>query len=140
MEVFHLWLKKDEVLCREGDPKNDLYLIEEGELLVCIRKGTQVTPIAYLGKGEYIGELSFFDGLPRGADIVALKDTKLIMIEAEQLHKNFPSWIGTMGQVLSKKIRLMDDVIRQKGIKKTSATLKPLDIAEQTRLNKLLSK
>ena len=54
-------LNKNEVLCREGDEDIDLYIIHEGKLLICGLKGSQVTPLAYLEAGEYLGELSFFD-------------------------------------------------------------------------------
>ncbi len=141
MEYEQIKLKQDQVLCREGDKENDLYIIESGELLVCIRKGSQVTPIAYLSDGEYIGELSFFDDKPRGADIIALKPTTLMKIPAAEVRKNFPSWMGTLGHVMSSKIRKLDDVIRQKGIKKASAeSIKPLDVAQQTKYFQILSK
>lgn len=141
MEYEKVKLKQDQVLCREGDQENDLYIIESGELLVCIRKGSQVTPIAYLKDGEYIGELSFFDDKPRGADIIALKPTTLMKIPATEVRKNFPSWMGTLGNVMSSKIRKLDDVIRQKGIKKASAdSIKPLDVAQQTKYFQILSK
>lgn len=141
MNIQQKSLTKDEVLCREGDNNTDLYLIEEGEVLVCIRKGSQVTPIAYLGVGEFIGELSFFDGLPRGADIVATSPTKLSIIPAESLRDQFPSWIGTLGQVLASKIRHMDNIIRQNGIKKSkNQSVKPIEIGEQTRLIKISAK
>ena len=141
MDYEKVTIEVDEVLCREGDIENNLYIIEEGELLICVRKGSQVTPIAYLGVGEYIGELSFFDDKPRGADIIALKKTILLKIPADEVRQNFPSWMGTLGLVMSSKIRKLDDVIRQKGIKKSSAdSLKPLDVAQQTKYFKILSK
>lgn len=141
MNVFTTELKKDQVLCREGDIETDLYVLLEGKLLVCIRKGTQVTAVATLGKGEYIGELSFFDNQPRGADIIALEDSKLIRIPASEIRESFPSWITSMGKVLAQKLRLHDDVIRQKGIKKAKVeTIKPLSIEEQRHFNNLLSK
>lgn len=141
MNVFSVELKKDQVLCREGDIETDLYVLLEGKLLVCVRKGTQVTAVATLGQGEYIGELSFFDNRPRGADIIALENSKLVRIPATEIRQSFPSWITTMGKVLAQKLRLHDDVIRQKGIKKAKVeSIKPLSIDEQRHYFKLLSK
>ena len=73
MNTYDIELMKNDVLCREGDIETDLYVVQSGELLVCVRKGSQVTAVAKLGPGEYIGELSFFDNKPRGADIIALE-------------------------------------------------------------------
>jgi CRP/FNR family cyclic AMP-dependent transcriptional regulator len=127
-----LTLKKDEVLCKEGDKNTDMYIIHSGELLVCVRKGTQVTPLAYLPKGEYIGELSFFDGESRSADIIATEESKIIRIPNTDLEKKLPRWLITLAQFQTKKLRLMDSVIRDKGIKKKKLeTVTPLSIDDQ---------
>ena len=140
MNTFSIELKKDQVLCREGDLETDLYVVLHGKLLVCVRKGTQVTAMATLGTGEYIGELSFFDNLPRGADIVALEPCKLAKIPATEIRQNFPIWIHILGKTLTKKLRLHDDVIRKNGVKKAKAeTIKPLSIEEQRHYHKILT-
>lgn len=139
MDVETLALKKDQVLCREGEIATDLYIVLQGELLVCVRKASQVTAIARIGADEFIGELSFFDGLPRGADIVALTDCQLVKIPVDQITTHFPAWVRTLGQVLSQKLRTLDDVIRQRGIKKGNLeSLKPLSIEEQRHYYQLL--
>ncbi|MBY0516684.1 MAG: cyclic nucleotide-binding domain-containing protein [Bacteriovoracaceae bacterium] len=141
MQVFNLELKKDDVLCREGDVETDLFLVTEGELLVCVRKASQVIAIAKIGKGEYIGELSFFDNRPRGADIVALTKAKLLKIPAVEIRQSFPQWLTTVGKAMTLKLRLYDEVIRSRGIKKSNVeTIKPLSMDEQRYYFKLLSK
>ena len=130
MQTFDVELKKNDILCREGDVETDLFIVQSGELLVCIRKGSQVTAIAKLGPGEYIGELSFFDNKPRGADIPAV-----------EIRQSFPTWISTLGKMLALKLRLHDDVIRSKGIKKSNVeTIKPLSMDDQRLYYQLLSK
>lgn len=125
-------LKKGDVLTVEKDKNNDLYYIFSGKLMVCIRNGTQVTPLAYVGKNEFIGELSFFDGLPRSADIVALEDCSLIQIPSANMKKQFPQWLIVVAKYMTKRMRLMDDVIRKKGVKKKNTqSIQPLSIEEQ---------
>ena len=80
MKGLSLKVKAYEVVCKEGDPSNDLYFLNSGRLLVCTIKGTQVKAIARIGPGEYLGELSFFDGKSRASYIVALEDSELIQI------------------------------------------------------------
>ena len=140
MDTYTVDLKKDQVLCREGDRETDLYIVLAGSLLICVRKGTQVTAVATLAKGEFMGELSFFDNLPRGADVIASEETRLLRIPASEIRASFPFWISIVGKQLASKIRLHDDVIRQKGVKKSKVeTIKPLSIEEQRHYNKLLS-
>jgi CRP/FNR family cyclic AMP-dependent transcriptional regulator len=141
MQIFDLELKQDEVLCREGDVETGLFLVLEGELIVFVRKASQVIAIAKIGKGEYVGELSFFDNRPRGADIVALTNTKLLKIPSVEIRQSFPQWLSTVGKAMAQKLRLYDEVIRSRGIKKSNVdTIKPLSMEEQRFYFNLLSK
>jgi len=131
-------LKKDEILFVAGENNSDLYIIRSGKVMVYVQNGSQITPVAYLERGEYIGELSFFDGTPRSASIVCLEPTEFIKIPTEELHRHIPPWLLTMGLELTKKIRANDELIRSRGIRKTKVeSIKPLTIEEQTKYYKL---
>lgn len=129
---YQMQLPKDSILCVEGDTDTSLYIVESGKLLVCVRKGTQVIPLAYLDAGEYVGELSFFDGMPRSADIIAVEDSVVLKIPSVELTSKFPQWLIRMCKHMTKKTRLYDEVIKSKGIKKRKVeSIKPLSIDEQ---------
>jgi len=70
----------NEIVCLSGEHSDDLFIIHTGKLMIFVNQGTKITPIAYLGPGEYVGELSFFDKLPRSAHIMTIEDTTLIQI------------------------------------------------------------
>lgn len=132
---------KDELICKEGDLTRDLYKIVSGELLICSRKNKMVTPIAYLTDGAYFGEFSFFDGQLRSADVIATEDTTLIKIPLAELKKQFPRWLLLTSKSMTKKLRLMDDAIRNKGIKKKNVdNIKPLSSEEQKRYFDIITK
>lgn len=125
-------IKKDQLLCKEGEPSCDLYKIISGKLMVCTRKNRMVTPLAFLEANEYFGELSFFDRMERSADVIAVEDTVLIKIPMEQLEQQFPRWLHLTAQSMTKKLRLLDDIIKKRGIKKQNVEhIKPLSIEEQ---------
>lgn len=125
-------VKKDELICKEGDLTRDLYKIVSGTLMICSRNNSMVTPIAYLREGQYFGEFSFFDGQKRSADVIATEDSTLIKVPLAELKSQFPRWLLLTAKNMTKKLRLMDDVIRTKGIKKTRLDImKPLSIEEQ---------
>jgi CRP/FNR family transcriptional regulator, cyclic AMP receptor protein len=129
---FLLHLKKDELLFKAGDEGTNLYILQAGKLLICVRKGTQVTGVAYISSGDYIGELSFFDDESRSADVIALEDCTLIKVAKGQLEQKFPNWLATIARFQTSKLRKMDKVIQKKGIKKKNIdTIKPLSIEEQ---------
>jgi len=138
-ENFKVSLKKDDILCLEGEADNDLYIVHSGKLLVFARKRSQVTQLGHIGPGEYFGELSFFDDKPRSADVIALEDTVLIRFPHSELRNQFPQWLITIAQSLANRLRVADDVIRTSGIKKKNADgISPMSVDEQGRIFRLV--
>lgn len=134
-------LEAGELVCCAGQHDYDLYIIHSGKLLIYVNDGTKVTPLAYLGAGEYLGELSFFDHMPRSAHVATLEPTTLIQIPVDQLGQQFPEWLITIAQNITSKLRRTGDVIRQKGIRKQNVeTIKPLSIDEQRHYFQLVEK
>lgn len=134
-------LKAGELVCCAGQQDFDLYIIHSGKLLIYVNDGTKVTPLAYLGEGEYLGELSFFDRMPRSAHVATLEPTTLIQVPVEGLGKQFPEWLITIAQNITSKLRRTGDVIRQKGIRKQNVeTIKPLSTDEQRYYYQLVEK
>jgi CRP/FNR family cyclic AMP-dependent transcriptional regulator len=132
-------LKKDEILFVADNLENDLYYLKKGKVMVFVQKGSEITPVAYLDSGEYIGELSFFDNQPRSASIICVEDSEFIKISREEMDEHFPAWLKTIGLQLTRKIREADELIRSKGIrKKNLESIKPLSISDQTRCFKLV--
>lgn len=138
-ETQKLSLKKDEILFLAEEQDEGLYVIEKGQVMVFVQKGSEIIPVAYLGSGEYIGELSFFDNAPRSASILCMEDTELKRFSPDAMNAHFPEWLKTIALQLTKKIREGDELIRSKGIrKKNLESIKPLSISEQTRCFKLV--
>ncbi len=134
-------LKAGELVCCAGQEDFDLYIIHTGKLLIYVNDGTKVTPLAYLGEGEYLGELSFFDHMPRSAHVATLEPTTLIQVPVEELERQFPEWLITIAQNITSKLRRTGDVIRQKGIRKQNVeSIKPLSMDEQRHYYQLVEK
>jgi hypothetical protein len=63
-----------EVLVREGQPGESLFLIDEGRVMVSkggMAAGTGMVHLASLGPGELFGEMSLLTGEPRSATVTA---------------------------------------------------------------------
>jgi CRP-like cAMP-binding protein len=71
-----------ELVIREGDRDRSLHLVAEGTLQIAPRRGR---PPLVVSAGSVIGEISFFDGLPRSADVRALSDGALATLSYEHL-------------------------------------------------------
>jgi CRP-like cAMP-binding protein len=132
---YNIVYRPNEVISRQGDPSSDLFFLKEGKLLICIVQGTQVKAIARIGPGEFIGELSFFDGNPRAAHIVALERSVLIQLPKEEIMSQLPFWFIEVGKSLTTKIRLLDEIVLNSHFRKIGAEdQKPLTIEEQRRI------
>lgn len=70
-----------DVVFREGDAAEALYLVESG--LVEVRRGGE--PLAALGPGSFVGELGLLLGEPRSADLIAVADTTLLVLTRASL-------------------------------------------------------
>lgn len=134
--------KKNEIICKKGDNDQTLFLMIKGKALVFGIEGTQVTPFAYIHENEFIGELSFFDGEPRSAYIVALDTCELLKIPTSIQNKTMPDWLIKMAKNMTKRIRSIDESISKNGIKRTKniESIKPLTIDEQREILKALGK
>jgi CRP-like cAMP-binding protein len=71
-----------QVIVRQGDEGDALFLIESGEVEVRARDDEgQETTIAKLGPGHYFGEIALVTGGPRNADVVALTPLTLLRLD-----------------------------------------------------------
>jgi len=71
-------LVRGEVLVAQGDPSDSLYIVLHGALAV--RRSGDSQPIAELRAGELIGEVGFFANLARTANVIAIRDTSVLVL------------------------------------------------------------
>jgi CRP-like cAMP-binding protein len=110
VEVVHL--RAGEVLFREGDPAETLYVVVEGAV-VPIAEGPPRRRMAVLENGAFFGEIGLVTNRPRNATIEALVDTRLIAIDRPVI------WSLIRGRVETSKVllrflreRLIDRTVR----------------------------
>ena len=67
-----LSLAPGELLLREGDPGDAMYVVVSGELDVTKRSGGNEIQLARVGAGTIQGEMSAIEGRPRSASVRAM--------------------------------------------------------------------
>lgn len=82
-EMQSIRLTCNEVLFREGDLSDDLYLIASGRIRLL--KGNQI--IAELNRGEVLGELALLTASPRSATAMAIKDALLLKLSKSSFNR-----------------------------------------------------
>lgn len=78
---------KGELVVKEGEPGDHMFVIVEGEVKVMLKRGKKEIVLATLGKGNFFGEMSLFGGNPRSATVQALTDLKLLKITREDINR-----------------------------------------------------
>jgi len=63
-------------LATVGESGNELFVIVDGYATVKARRGRTV----HLGPGQFFGEMSLIDGLPRSATVEAATDMRLLVV------------------------------------------------------------
>ena len=106
LEVVNL--KSGEILFREGDPGEHMYVVVSGDLEILMAPNTDNELILNrVQQGEYIGEMSLVTGAPRTASVRAHGDVALLSMSRTQLldllHQH-PQLASTMVNVLSQRL------------------------------------
>jgi CRP-like cAMP-binding protein len=102
--------KDKQVLIREGDVQQRIFWIMEGEVYVTRKLGDKYKVLATLGKGELIGEMSFFDKSVRSATVIAKGDVRALEFSKENfadIYSASPMWSRRLLVSLARRIRLM---------------------------------
>lgn len=87
----------DEVIFDEGEEGQAIYIVLEGEVLIC-RQGQADSPIARLGPGTFFGDIALLDDSPRSAQARAAAATRLAVFFRE----DFGALMETHARVASK--------------------------------------
>ena len=108
-------IKKGEILFREGDPSDAMYVIKKGSIAITKAKGSSEIILAELKPGEMLGEMAFFDNKPRSASAKANQDSEVITLPFSSLHaqfKTFPEWLKAMVKTVNSHLRDANQTIK----------------------------
>lgn len=101
-------LQKGDLLFKEGDGSNAMYLIRGGMVRIFKKKGDSQIEIDTLRSGQIVGEMAFLDGNPRSASAEALMDTELVEI-SKSVYDNtmvqVPEWVKVLLKAIVARLR-----------------------------------
>jgi CRP-like cAMP-binding protein len=101
---------------REGDLGTEMFIVNEGQVEILKRIGGEERQLAVLEKGDFFGEMSLLEELPRTASARALTDAKLLEINGstfDRMLRNNPEIAVRMMRKLSRRLRQTDELLQQ---------------------------
>jgi NTE family protein len=104
-ELETLTLKRGDVLVREGETADALYVVVTGRFAVTITGRREA--ISEIGPGQPIGEIAFLAGGARTATVTALRDSLVLRLrrtEFEELSEKNPSIWQTLTVTLARRV------------------------------------
>jgi small-conductance mechanosensitive channel/CRP-like cAMP-binding protein len=97
----------DEAIIRQGDPGQELFVIQRGEVAVSLeRPGESAVELARLGPRHFFGEMSLLTGEPRTATARATRETELVVVDKAamaQVLANHPELCERISHVVASR-------------------------------------
>lgn len=100
---------------REGELGTEMYIIHEGKVEILNRLGEEDRVLAVLEKGDFFGEMSVLEDLPRAASARAVCPTRLLQINGstfDQMLQSNPEIAVRMMRKLSRRLRETDELLK----------------------------
>jgi CRP-like cAMP-binding protein len=107
-------LAPGEVLVREGDTDDHLYVIASGVLGIIKAAGTEnEMTINTVKAGDVVGELSFLDGATRYASLVAMSGSRVLGLSRGDLESLLDKNPQLVYRVMRAIVRVVHDIQRR---------------------------
>lgn len=115
--------KEGDLIIKEGAPGSDMFIITEGKVAVSRDVNGEDVVFATLDRGDFFGEMSLLEGMPRSASVRALTDTTLLVLRPGGLQlkiRRDPTLALEMLQRMSSKLRntseQLTDLLKQQHV------------------------
>jgi len=99
--------QKDSMIFAEGEPGNELFIIQKGSVTISKIVDNKEVLLAILKPGDIFGEMALLEAKPRAASAVAYEECQLLAIN----RTNFEQMISTQPQLVSRLTTLLADRI-----------------------------
>ena len=127
--------KAQEYICYEGQPGSEMYIILRGSVGVYVSNAIETqTEVSRIMAGDFFGEMSIFDNLPRSASCIALEDVICVAISKDKLIPFFsacPDMAMKLLENMSGRIRRLDNALYKSERFVQNKKLPPFEIPEE---------
>ncbi|MCB1032243.1 MAG: cyclic nucleotide-binding domain-containing protein, partial [Acidobacteria bacterium] len=105
-----------EFIFREDELGTEMYIVHEGQVEILENVGAELKRLAVMEKGDFFGEMSLLDDLPRNASARALTDAKLLRINGSmfvQMLRKEPEIAIRIMRKFSRRLRDADRMLKR---------------------------
>ncbi len=135
--------KKDQILFKEGDKPQKLYILKSGKILCLKRSKDRLVPINFVSDKSLVGEEALVLGEPHSYSAIAMEEAAVIEIPGKTIAaviKVAPPWLSGLLKTLSVRINETSSVISEHRINHLDLSGgQELTPQEENRFKKLLA-
>ncbi len=105
-----------EIVIRQGDVGDCLYVVQEGELEVVRESDGEEMVIRRVGKNEMVGEMAVFYGVPRSATVRARGTVRVLTLDKRNFLRRInedPSLAFRIIETMSRRLRELTDQVAE---------------------------
>lgn len=106
-DEFNRVYPKDTMIFSEGQPGEELYIIQKGSVKITKIVDNNEVLLAVLKLGDIFGEMALLEAKPRSASAVAFEDCQLLAVNRE----NFQRMVSTQPQIVTRLTQLLAERI-----------------------------
>lgn len=114
-------LRKGQVLFREGDHGEEMFLVRRGTIVISKPVTGRVEQVlARIGPGDFFGEMALFDRSPRSATVQADSDAVLLVLDREAMRRltelsprAAAAFFHALVQVFIERLRASGDLVAE---------------------------
>ncbi len=102
------FLPSNEILIREGEKAESVYLVKRGQLKAYRQEGPGAVDLGIINTGEFVGEMAYINGEARSSNVISLTDCELIEIPNDYLDNvlfSKPAWSKALVKTLSSRLK-----------------------------------
>lgn len=120
MKERELTCRAGETIFRQGETGKTMYLLLEGTVEVTVDSNGMRLPVAKFMSGDFFGEMSLLEGLPRSGTAVAAEPSRLLPLDEEAFRERMAAdgaFAWRITKALSSRIRNHNqELIREIGV------------------------
>jgi CRP-like cAMP-binding protein len=113
IERFGRSVPAGQVLFREGDPGNEMFVIQSGKVRLTRNIRGQEKLLAEIGAGEFFGEMSIINDKPRAATAVVLEDAVFLVLDPRTFEAMIKANTEIAVRMIKKLAKRLDDANAQ---------------------------
>ena len=106
--------KDGDLIVRQGDPGDCMYVIQEGEVEVFREGEGEEVALAVLGRDEFFGEVPLFERQDRSASVRAKGNVRVLTVDRKTLLRRIqedPTLAYRILETMSRRIRALDSEV-----------------------------